>query len=522
MNAKRLNSFFPIFVLAIALIVVLWSLMGKGFYISDDGEWMVIRLTAFYQSLADHQFPVRFLGRLNNSYGYPVSNFLYPGFLYIGSLLHFIGFTFVDSVKIILGGSVIGTSVFLFLWLRREFSRFSSTVGVLGFVGAPYLLFDLYKRGSVGEILAFLPAAACMYSIESGKKWLFPVFVAFLIVSHNTLALLFLTVFFILILFRKKFEYIRLLLLGIGLAAFFWMPAIMEKKFVRFDTITVSDPFSYMLTPATFWLVGLPGIIGSALYLFVRKKKNARGFGGIYVCFILGSVILATSLSGVFWTIPVVAALVQFPIRMLAVSTLLGPWAIAWSIERFHSRRIMLAGLFIFIWILWGATIIRAIERVTRNEGYYMTNEGTTTVRDEYMPRWVTSIPGSRSPERLIIRSGRGTIVYEYLNTQRVIAHVEASEESILRLNTIFYPGWGIMIDDRPAKITYQNPNGFIEVSVPAGGHRFIAEFRETVPRFLADMVSIGSFITWIVFVFRHPRPDRGSSLDSRFRGNDN
>lgn len=503
MNVKRLQSFFPLFVLAIALIVVLWPLFGRGFYISDDGEWMVIRLTAFYQSLADHQFPVRFLGRLNNSYGYPVSNFLYPGFLYIGSTLHFLGFTFVDSVKLILGGSVAGTAIVLFLWLRKSFSRFSSVVGVLGFLGAPYLLLDLYKRGSVGEILAFFPAAACIYSIESGKKWLFPVSVAFLIVSHNTLALLFLTVFFILILSRKKFEYIRLFLLGIGLAAFFWMPAIMEKKFVRFDTVTVSDPFSYMLTPVGFWLVGLPSIIGSALYLFVRKKKNTRGFGGIYVCFILVSVLLATPLGGAFWAVPSIAVLIQFPIRMLAVSTLFAPWVIAWSVERFYSRRIVPAGLFIFIWILWGVTIVRAIERVARNEGYYMTNEGTTTVRDEYMPRWVANIPGSRSPQRLIIRSGRGSIVYEYLNTQRVVAHVEASEESILRLNTIYYPGWGIMIDNKPAKISYQNPNGFMEVSVPAGGHRFIAEFRETVPRFLADLVSLVSVIGYIVFIFK-------------------
>lgn len=503
MKVKRLQSFFPFFVLIIALFVVLWPLLGRGFYISDDGEWMVIRLTAFYQSLADHQFPVRFLGRLNNSYGYPVSNFLYPGFLYIGSLLHFIGFSFVDSVKIILSGSVIGTSVFLFLWLRNSFSRFSTLVGVLGFVWAPYLLFDLYKRGSVGEVLAFFPASMCMYSIDSGKKWLFPVSVAFLIVSHNTLALLFLTVFFVLILFRKKFEYIRLFLLGMGLAAFFWMPAIMEKKFVRFDTIMVSDPFLYMLTPATFWLVGLPGIIGSALYFFTREKKHSRPSGGIYLCFILLSVVFATPLSGALWAIPKVTALVQFPIRMLAVSTLVAPWIIAWSIERFSSRRILLAGFFVFIWIVWGTTIIGAVERVARDEGYYLTNEGTTTVKDEYMPRWVTNIPDSRSPQRLIMSSGKGSIVYEYLNTQRVVAHVEASEESIVRLNTIFYPGWGIMIDDKPVKITYQNPNGFMEVSVPAGDHRFIAEFRETVPRFFADFVSLVSAIGYIVLIFK-------------------
>lgn len=506
MNVKRLVSFFSVFVLIVALIVVLWPLFGRGFYISDDGEWMVIRLSAFYQSLADHQFPVRFLGRLNNSYGYPVANFLYPGFLYIGSILHFLGFSFVDSVKIILGGSVAGTAIVLFLWLRKGFSRFSSIVGVLGFVGAPYLLYDLYKRGSVGEILAFLPASIGIYSIESGKKWLFPLSVAFLIVSHNTLALLFLTVFIILMLVRKKIEYIWPLGLGMAMAAFFWIPATMEKKFVRFDSITVSDPFSYMLTPVTFWLVGLPGILGSALYFFVRKKKNTRGSGGIYVCFILVSVLLATPLGGAFWMIRAGAALVQFPIRMLAVVTLISPWVIAWSVERFYTRRYLLAGLFIFIWILWGATVIGAVEKVSRDEGYYLTNEGTTTIKDEYMPRWVANIPDSRSGERLIVTSGRGTIVYEYLNTQRVVAHIEASQESILRLNTVYYPGWGIMIDDAPAKITYQNPNGFMEVPVPAGGHRFVAEFRETVSRFLADVVSLIGVIGYIVYIFKTPR----------------
>ncbi len=506
MNAKRIKSLLPILFVVLALIVVLWPLFGRGFYISDDGEWMVIRLSAFYQSLADHQFPVRFLGRLNNSYGYPVANFLYPGFLYIGSLLHFLGFTFVDSVKIILGGSVVGTAMFLYVWLRREFSRFSSVMGTLGFVAAPYLLYDLYKRGSVGEILAFLPASAGIYSIESGKKWLFPLSVAFLIVSHNTLALLFLTVFVLLMFFRKKFEYIWLLFLGMGMAAFFWVPAIMEKKFVRFDMVAVSDPFSYMLTPATFWLVGLPGIIGSALFFLAREKKKNKSSGAIFAYLILGCVMLATPLFGAFWAVRPIVALIQFPTRLLAVPTLLAPWVIAWSVERFFRRRIVLAGFFVFIWIMWGVTITRSVVRVVRDEGYYSTNEGTTTVKDEYMPRWVKNIPVSRSPERLIIKSGRGMIVYEYLNTQRIVANVEASEESILRLNTIYYPGWGVTIDEKPTKISYQNPNGFIEVSVPPGGHLFTAEFRETVPRFLADMVSLVGVVGYIVYIIKTHR----------------
>src|SRR3990172_11337145 len=95
------KKYLPIVILLLLIIPSIWFLLLPGFFESDDGEWMVIRLSAFYQSLADGQFPVRFLGRLNNSYGYPVANFLYPGFLYIGSLVHFLGLSFVTSVKFV-------------------------------------------------------------------------------------------------------------------------------------------------------------------------------------------------------------------------------------------------------------------------------------------------------------------------------------------------------------------------------------------------------------------------------------
>ncbi|MBI5019227.1 hypothetical protein HZB58_03065 [Candidatus Gottesmanbacteria bacterium] len=75
---RRLPVIWPVLLIGIALFAVLYPLMRPGFFVSDDGEWMIIRLSAFYQSLADGQFPVRYLGRLNNSYGYPVANFLYP------------------------------------------------------------------------------------------------------------------------------------------------------------------------------------------------------------------------------------------------------------------------------------------------------------------------------------------------------------------------------------------------------------------------------------------------------------
>ena len=88
----------------LALGLILFPLVRPGFFVSDDGDWMIIRLSAFFASFREGQFPVRFLGRLNDSYGYPVANFLYPGFLYIGSFLHAMGLSFIDSVKAIFAG----------------------------------------------------------------------------------------------------------------------------------------------------------------------------------------------------------------------------------------------------------------------------------------------------------------------------------------------------------------------------------------------------------------------------------
>src|SRR5258706_1075258 len=115
----KIWMFIACMVMLAAVCFLVAPLLHKGFFVTDDGDWMIIRLSAFFQSLREGQFPVRFLGRLNNSFGYPVANFLYPGFLYIGSLIHLLGFSFENSVKLILGGSVIVGTVFTFLWLRK-------------------------------------------------------------------------------------------------------------------------------------------------------------------------------------------------------------------------------------------------------------------------------------------------------------------------------------------------------------------------------------------------------------------
>ncbi len=517
---KRIREIPLVYVsmLIIALVGVLWPMFRPGFYISDDGEWMVIRLSAFYQSLADGQFPVRFLGRLNNSYGYPVANFLYPGFLYIGSLLHFFGLSFVTSVKAILAASVVFSSLFIFIALRRLYSVYASAVGTATFILSPYLLYDLYTRGSVGEVLAFLPSSVGLFSILSGNPWLFALSVAMLIVSHNTLAVLFMIVLIVFMIAVGKRGFIWPLFLGLGISSFFWLSALLEKNYVLFDLVTVSNPLEFMLGATNAWLMGFTGLAAGLVIILRRRVVRPGPTGWAALLLFAGSVLLAFPLTQTFWSVPLLSSLVQFPYRMLSVATLMTPWIVAPVAELYGKRKIFVVAAVALLLIVPAWYLTTRISFVLRDAGYYTTNEGTTTVANEYMPRWAKIIPEGRSADRVVFVRGRGNLVYEYLNTQRILVHADILASSVLRIHTVYYPGWGVLLDDTPVPVVFDNPYGFMEISVPAGIHKIEAEFRETIPRFLADSISIGCILIWVIAVLRERYFLRSTSKKKRVK----
>src|SRR3990167_5974302 len=130
-QSRSTKKYLPIVILLLLMIPSIWFLLLPGFFESDDGEWMIIRFSAFYQALADGQFPVRFLGRLNNGYGYPVADFLYPGFMYLGIPIHILGLNFTDTIKALLVLSMLGSGLFSYLWLSKLFDKVSSFFGAL-------------------------------------------------------------------------------------------------------------------------------------------------------------------------------------------------------------------------------------------------------------------------------------------------------------------------------------------------------------------------------------------------------
>ncbi len=497
-------------VLLMLLIPAVFPLFQKGFFISDDGEWMVIRFTAFFQTMKEGVLPVRFLGRLNHDYGYPVSNFLYPGYLYLGVFLKLFGMSFVQVIKVLFIFSTLLSGVFMYLWLRSRFKEIPSVIGSLVYVYFPYHMFDLYMRGSLGELLGLCILPLILYVVEKKKLHLAGVLFACLIVSHNSLALIFTPVLFFSTYLQSGIKKTYYLLIGLLLSAFFWIPALAETRYTIFSSVTVSSWQNYFVTIQNFSLVGLSGILIIGCSFFLIWKKRSRKIWFPLVTF-FASLFLSFPLSEPLWQIGLFPKIVQFPWRFLLLAVWSGSVIIAATLEPLPRRKQQVLGiLFGVLIMLSAAPYILSYQQVVRDEGYYTTNEDTTTVHNEYMPIWVKQIPTTRPLEKAKIISGQGGIFIQSQknNSIRLIATMET--EGMLQIETIYYPGWKAFRNEQAVPIHYQNEQGLIQIPLQRGENKIVTVFSETPLRIFANGITVVSMLVLILYyVFRKAQKTR-------------
>jgi len=101
------------------------------------------------------------------------------------------------------------------------------------------------------------------------------------------------------------------------------------------------------------------------------------------------SVFFTLPVSDIFWQILPLPKLVQFPWRFLALTT----FALAVLVGRLPKRIAIIVAV---LTILLALPFLK-IDRTFYPESYYTTNDDTTTVQNEYMPKGVKVLPTQRS-----------------------------------------------------------------------------------------------------------------------------
>lgn len=476
-------------------------LFRHGFFTTDDGNWMIIRFSAFYEALKSGQFPVRFLPRLNFGYGYPFADFLYPLFMYFAIPVKLLGFDFITTIKIIIGMSLVFSGIFCFYWLKKLFSTIPAFVGSICFVFFPYHLWDVYKRGSVGESLALAIIPFIFLQIEENRIFFIGIGIALLILSHNTLSLLFLPLILSYMLFIKKYSGKNSFLscvLGFGMSLFFWLPAVVDTQYTVFNKTLVSDFSNYFISLKNIDLLGiisLIGLLGGAI-CYYKKKSSVTLF---FLLCILLSLFFSTPVSYFFWQYTSATKIIQFPFRFVSIISFGIPFLLAVAIHSVKKNYQLMSAVF-FLFLLY----LYAWNYFPKNfneypDSFYSTNMDTTTVQNEYMPKWVQTrftkpavdIVDATISSNLHIQGTR----IQFLSTST--KNIQTS------INIIYFPGWVVDIDGKKYPVSYTNTSGLIQFIIPAGIHRVNIYFRETYFRLICDIISLCTCMSGMLFIRR-------------------
>lgn len=539
MKSSFIYYFKIIAVVFVISLPIIFPYLNPGYFPTHDGEWAVVRLSDMFRELRDFQIPPRYSGDLNFGYGYPLFNFVYPLPYYLGLVIHFFGLSFVDSIKSLFFVSVPLSAFFMFLASKKVWKNTQAgLISAVFYAYFPYRIVDLYVRGSLGESLAFVlfPLIIFLFLNISGEKKdyffipLASLCLGLLIMTHNIMSVFFgiiLLVFIVYSLINNRNligKYLIFILLGLGISSFFSLPALLEKKNVLLSVIPIADRNIYfanleqLILPK--WGYGVPteangfsyqlGISYILVFLFsvwffftnLFKHKLKRDYLIPLLILIVLFIALMFKPTKILWeNIPLLSE-INYP------WTLLGPLGFLISLlAGFLARKGITIKIITLILIIFSAAVIIPYAKpnyfINRGDSFYLTNLATATSSNELMPLWVKNHPKTNVGKKVEILKGEGQIEIVKSRSNDIRFNLDLIRESIVRINTIYYPGWNIR--DENGKILspdYKNDYGVMDIRLDKGRHFVKASFEETNLRLVADIISVLSFGIFFLFLF--------------------
>lgn len=545
------SNLFIILLLLLVSIPAVKSLFIPGAFTSHDLTHHIIRQIDMDRLLSEGQFPPRWSGELNNGYGYPLFLFNYPMPALLGEIFHKMGLGFVDSTKAVFLLSLLLSVIGMYLFLKSLLGSFlSAFLGAVFYLYAPIHLIVVYVSGAPGAALGLVFPPFIFWAIlklwqGKGKQFLFigSLSLAGLILSHNITAFIFMPVIlsFIVVLKLLKnrtgnshflLSCALMFLVGLGLSAWFWLPALAEKQFIRYDQLMkgiyhnqfpslrqiIYSPWGYGLShPKSPEIGGISYQVGLA-HLFVmgllllqifrlRRVKSFLFLGIFSLASFAISIFFMMEISEPLWDRLPFLSYIQFPVRILIVPVFSASLAAALLIK-YWGGKILFIPLFLLV-LYANRNHLNINQSFNPGEQYYLGLKTTTTSFDENLPIWVSKMETKLSPAKFSILSGEGNIKVLESQSARVVVRIEATTSAKIRFNQYYFPGWEIKVDDKKVNFNYSDleSNGMPVFDIEKGSHLIKAEFKNTPVRNLADTISVITVIMVIIVILNSCRP---------------
>jgi hypothetical protein len=510
---------------------------------------------------------------LVHGYGYPVFNYFPYLSHYLITITHLAsGLDFLWSYRIVTAVVTLVTAWGTFLFGRDLFKDESAGVlAAIGFVYSPYLLMTANVRGGLPESLALAALSFGLWTwsrIACGERrfvmWAGLTY-AILILSHNGSAVQISPILFVYAVWRGRSQ-IRLAIsqiaiaaiIGVGLTAFYWLPALVELQYVQVASgyastgivyhqnfTPVSGLFKYpflpidsdLLNPIVSSPLPIVTLIFSGLTIWRARLVGSKHFSELMLLSLISLIALFLVLpqSRLLWDLLPLLQLTLWPWRFIGPASLMISILAAGLMSTIFKNRTtyLIIGVFAVMlnglpWLYPPREALVSPTNVADLARFEMPPWliGTSTTA-EYLPQWVQQLPDTdEQREVLLTNSDPDRLDRQFIPPGVKVQHVAneilsdtykiiTPDTTELTFKHFFFPGWRAWIDNNPVPIVVSQPHGLIKVTVPSGEHLLMLSFGPTSVRYWSGMFSLVSLLTVVVFGFSFSKVRPGISSRS-------
>lgn len=529
---KRSVNFFLLLLLFSLLACV--SIFRPGVYESGDFTIHLYRTIDFYQSLQEGNLIPSWAGGLNATYGYPLFIFNYPLPYYGISLFHFLGFSFITSMKLFLAIHFILSGSFMYVYAKQIFkNNFAAFTSSIFYQFAPYHLIDLHFKVVIGELMFFTFLPLFFLSVQkfiTNMKKINVLFLAIsfaiLVMSHVVIAFFAATLAtaYVLIQRNTKLFFVTLLAFGIGaiLSLYVWLTPFFLSKYTLLSQLSLGRIDSRSLSELLYspWRMGflfqgpqgeishLIGYTQILLIIFwialillrkITKKYHVKILFWLFSSLLL--IFLITPAADLFWRItPFIGFTGNHRLLLLLVfcTSLLAGYLASVYPNKQKFLYILILVTILSTLLNWGHR--RVIPHITdqvlihhvwkstaEGEGHYYAN---SQFRDPKHP-WFSKLPSAH------LETIKGTAEIKELERKSTkhIYIVNAKTPTILRENTLYFPGWQVRSNTNNVSIK-PDKEGIITFQLPQGLHLVEVTYTDLESYKILKLLSVSGFIT--------------------------
>lgn len=546
---KKLFIFIPII-----LSLLTWYRLVQPGYFSMQDDMQIFRLEQYDKCVKDFQFPCRYVPDGGLGYGYPLYNFYSPLPYAIAESFHLLGFSYIDSTKILFIICHIIAGIGMFLFAKFYWGDLGALISSILFLFAPYRAVDGYVRGSIAELLAlslfpFIFWAICKYLKNFQKKYFYLsiLFISALFLSHNLFSLLLIPILSIYVMtylilskninFKNLFFSFLPIGLSFCLSSFFLLPALLEKQFVTIQTMT-QEYFNYIIHFATlsqlfisrFWGYGaslwgpkddmsfqigqiqwiLPLILVFLLIFIKNKENNLKNKITIALFGLIGifAIFLTHNKSTFIWQAFPFMSYFQFPWRFLGIvifcfSFISG--ALIIFLTNNKTKAIAVSAI-LTITILLNFNYFKEdiwFPNLTDNQklsGEELIRQSGAGLKD-YWPNYGTNFPTQFASSQPISSDNQTQIISYSKHSNKLSAEIKTiSQSSTVIFPLVYFPDWKLTINNKPAKYKLTKDLGLIEISLNQGNNKIELNFINTPIRSIGNIISLITLISLIIY----------------------